>query len=132
MSEAGLPPHTRAAIESLGGIVIMGETDQECEGARYHSPRPLMVNSIRLTSASWFPTAPRPVWLDAPTAWLCGTCEANISLLLQMLYASQGEVSWSVRREFGNALRALAMKGWTWYVDHPDRPADPAPTATKV
>jgi len=77
----------------------------ECLGARFHSPSPLVVVEV--------PLAPDGV---GETAWLCGTCSDNLAVLQALLREYDGNVEWPVRREFGNAVRALALKGWEDYV----------------
>lgn len=66
----------------------------ECEGSRFHSPRPMLVRPFAM------PDAPGGMM------YLCGTCADNVHLLLALL--NQGEVPWSVRRYFGNIIRAVA------------------------
>lgn len=63
-----------------------------CAGAQFHSPTPLEVHEVVL---------------DERTVYLCGTCRDNLRLFQEMLDAEGGELSWLVRREFGNQLRLL-------------------------
>lgn len=105
-----LPPNT-AAVLRHGEWDLPGDTSTECEGAVFHSPRPLFTEPTSLVPSSWM--------LDGgPEATLCGTCRDNLSVLLQMLYASDGSLDWAVRREFGNGIRALAIRGWKYFADH--------------
>ena len=116
---SSLPAHTAETLYESGPEVtwsLPGADDQKCEGAVFHSPRPLFVKSTPLVLSEWWPED----WFigGRPDAWLCGTCRDNLSILLQMLHHTDGELRWEVRREFGNDLRALAMKGWAWFAEH--------------
>lgn len=122
---SSLPANTRALLYGEGGTWhLPGEDDHPCEGAAFHSPRPLFTKSTSLVLADWWGERPMrdAPWVFAPDAWLCGTCRDNMTILLQMLHATDGELDWAIRREFGNNLRALAMKGWAWFAEH--RPAN--------
>ena len=82
-------------------------TQHVCEGAKFHSPNPLVVYRE--------PVVPPPAWSDYPEeayAWLCGTCRANLAVYLTLLVQYEGELDWEVRREFGNRIRALGERGW--------------------
>lgn len=126
----GLPPNIERFLFAGGTWSLPGEEDSECEGAKFHSPRPLFVQYTPLVLKEWWPSTPEegraPNW--APKAALCGTCRDNLNILLQMLYATDGDLDWEIRREFGNVLRGLATKGWTWFTEH--RPASDAEPAT--
>ena len=102
-----------------------GSDEHECEGSDFHSPRPLFVEATWLVRPEWWPEDSHgdSPWLHAPDAHLCGTCRDNVSILLQMLHANNGDLDWKVRREFGNKIRALACKGWDWFSEH--RPKTP-------
>lgn len=96
-----------------------------CEGAIYHSPSPLVVDLLPLADPDCWPEDIDPdLVASAPQARLCGTCRVNVALLLNLLHANDGDVAWAVRREFGNHTRALAMKGWEWFVDQRPAPSD--------
>jgi hypothetical protein len=100
-----LPPHIAQAV-ALARIPMQG-TPGDCEGARFHSPKPLFVQATALVSPEW-----GAVPEGAPEALLCGTCRDNL-LLLQRLIGEYGAgLSWEVRREFGNDIRRLAYQGW--------------------
>jgi hypothetical protein len=125
-----LPPHIAEVIYGGGSWHLPGDDSGECEGSVFHSPTPLFTDAYRLAKREWWPADyPVAAWVSAPTAILCGTCRDNVDILLQMLHAADGDLSWPVRREFGNTIRALATKGWEWFVEH--RPADPEPSPTK-
>lgn len=112
-----LPVHTREVVTS-GTFVLPGTDAEHCEGAEYHSPRPLFVRATPLVRADWWPDNDRAAVATAPTAHLCGTCRDNLDLLLQMIHAADGLLDWRARREFGNKIRALASRGWTYYEAH--------------
>lgn len=121
---SNLPPHTERLLYSGGDWHLPGEEDADCEGALFHSPRPLFTQHTVLVKPEWWGESPEHAyWTMAPRASLCGTCRDNLDILLQMLYATDGDLDWPTRREFGNNLRALALKGWKWFADHPARPA---------
>lgn len=124
-----LPPNTDRVLYGGGTWKLPGEDGEECEGAAYHSPRPLFTQHTPLVLREWWPEhTQQAFWTRAPRASLCGVCRDNLNILLQMLHATNGKLDWEVRREFGNQLRALAMKGWHWFDEH--RPAsEPQPTS---
>jgi hypothetical protein len=49
-----------------------------------------------------------PVELGDEIVYLCGTCADNVQVLLSLLKGRQGDVSWTVRRCFGNLVRSVA------------------------
>lgn len=87
----------------LPGVVAR---DDECCGAKFHSPSPLVLREVELN----------PWGGPSETALLCGTCADNLSLLQALLGAAEGELDWPVRRDFGNLVRALALRGWNLHV----------------
>lgn len=74
-----------------------GRWGESCEGSEYHSPRPLLVRTFTVAGT---------------VVRLCGTCEDNVRVFLSLMTASTGTLPWSVRREFGNRVRALGMSAW--------------------
>jgi hypothetical protein len=102
-----VPSNVAAAIAEHGITPEQGRfaADDTCEGAAFHSPHPLTVREVPLSLAG----AP-----DGPMACLCPTCAENLKALQGLLRATSGDLPWVVRREFGNKLRALAMKGLAW------------------
>lgn len=102
------PRMVLAAVEEVGyeaeGILTV---DRECEGAKFHSPHPLMVSEVPLCEGA-----------GAPVVLLCGTCADNLSILRHLLVRNNGRLPWPVRREFGNTIRALALQGWDHYAEH--------------
>lgn len=133
---SALPSNTEKFLYAGGTWRLPGDegVDTDCEGAKFHSPRPLFTQHTPLVLREWWPEAHAEDsdgighWVWAPKASLCGTCRDNLNILLQMLYATNGDLDWSIRREYGNVLRGLAMRGWEWFVDH--RPASDAEPAT--
>lgn len=75
----------------LPGILT---SEHECQGAKFHSPRPMVVHSFPM---------PRS---EGELIYLCGTCADNVKTLLAL--ETQGEVPWPVKRCFGNLTRAAA------------------------
>jgi hypothetical protein len=67
-----------------------------CEGAKFHSPTPLLLHRIELPNGRF--------------AVLCGVCRDNLAVL-QSLMIERPQLPWEIRREFGNKLRALVMEG---------------------
>lgn len=67
-----------------------------CQGAKFHSPRPMIVHRFRVDG----PSGERVIHL-------CGTCEDNVRLLMALLKA-RTDVPWRVRRCFGNQVRSVA------------------------
>jgi hypothetical protein len=82
----------------LTGVV----TDQhECQGAKFHSPRPMIVHPFELPQS------------EGEIVYLCGTCADNVQVLLALLTAREGSVPWVVQRCFGNLARRVAMQAYT-------------------
>lgn len=63
-----------------------------CQGAKFHSPRPLSTRHWRFG--------------DDVEVYLCPTCESNLEVLLHLDEQTSG-LSWPVLREFGNQTRAI-------------------------
>jgi hypothetical protein len=101
-------PEKLATAVSVAGLVAPDggwfAIVDECEGARFHSPNPLVLRKVFL--------APDGTGI---TANVCGTCADNLTVLQRLLVKCDGDVDWPVRREFGNLVRALAQKGWEDY-----------------
>lgn len=109
-----LPTNTAGFVSGNAVDFLPGETEEPCAGAKFHSPRPLFTQRTRLVLEGWDDR----LWTRAPAAYLCGTCRDNLVMLLTLLYTSNGDLDWEIRREFGNDLRALAEKGWQFYAQH--------------
>lgn len=92
--------------------------DRECEGAKYHSPTPLIINNVVCDPEQGFMKigfAERYFGV-MHTAWLCSTCADNVALYLQLMKKHEGETSWPMRREFGNQVRTVGDQAWTRYL----------------
>lgn len=91
-----IPGPVLALIATSPGLELPGiaANEHECQGSKFHSPRPMVVHP--------FPMPQNP----EEKIYLCGTCADNARLLLA--FASQGEVPWTVKRCFGNLIRAVA------------------------
>lgn len=95
-----IPTNIREAARALTGSLPGALAENiECEGSKFHSPNPLVLKVHDLGGQSY--------------VWLCPTCEANLDLCVRLLSAYGGALSWEVRREFGNRIRALAFKVWS-------------------
>lgn len=70
-------------------------TDHECEGSKFHSPRPLRVHAYPLHNR-------QPIYL-------CGTCRDNLGVYLFLWEAEKG-LDWPTKREFGNQIRSIASR----------------------
>lgn len=97
----GFPAAIRGAIEASSISANLGGRgrfayEHECEGAKFHSPTPLVVEEVILG--------------DGTKVWLCPTCTANLDVFEALCEANDGELPWPVRREFGNTLRALGER----------------------
>lgn len=94
------PSLIRAALTKVGDAALPGRTTDQaaCEGSKHHSPSPLLVREVQVAPGQ--------------QAWLCGTCEGNLSVLQHLLVAHDGALPWPVRRCFGNLIRALAERSW--------------------
>jgi len=113
------PQHIREAVASLDPTLLPGAvSDPEiaCAGAKFHSPTPLTMRSYDLKGAVAYVVSGEKLREEGPDrVWLCGTCVANLKVLLLVLHAHDGELPWEVRREFGNRLRAVAFRAWKHY-----------------
>jgi hypothetical protein len=81
-------------IPSQDGDIRFRAGERPCEGAKFHSPRPLITELVRHGTVE---------------AVLCHTCKANLEVLVY-LSEQEGELSWTQLREFGNQLRALGRR----------------------
>jgi hypothetical protein len=122
-----------ALIQKVGGVAVAGvlAEHQNCQGSKYHTPNPLV---LRCYVVRWKPNervgytatgeeviqygeAGRTELLhckesDPDSLWLCGTCAANLEIFLSLMDATNGVMSWQVRREFGNLIRSLGLENW--------------------
>ena len=79
----------------------------ECEGAKFHSPTPLILHEVDLIP--WDQTAPR-LYVK-----LCGTCRDNLWVYQQIMLRNDGDMTWELQRCFGNRIRGLAKRAWDTY-----------------
>lgn len=98
-------------VSTLPGKLNIEE--EGCEGAKFHSPNPLLVSEVPLVSPLW----PGVTTLD-PLVWLCGNCADNLRVYQLLLGQHAGQLEWPIRREFGNLIRALGDKGWKQYCEN--------------
>jgi hypothetical protein len=67
-----------------------------CQGAKFHSPRPLVVRAYETR--------------DGGVIHLCPVCKDNIDLYDYLIGLYHDELPWPIRREFGNVLREAAKR----------------------
>lgn len=102
-------PATMVAFVQQEGIDIpFLSVDRDCQGSRYHTPTPLDV------APYVFDTDDLCAYYGPSTAatWLCGTCAANLRVFFNLMRATDGDVPWRVRREFGNGIRRIGKMMW--------------------
>lgn len=93
-----IPREVLALVQDTPSAELPGlpASGRECQGAKFHSPRPMTVHPFRVDG----PSGERVIHL-------CGTCEDNVRLLRGLIDA-RDDVPWRVRRCFGNQVRAVA------------------------
>lgn len=69
-----------------------------CQGAKFHSPRPLEVHRVTVNQRSIL---------------LCGVCRDNLGLLTDLLDVEGEQLAWPVLREFGAGIRSLLRERTT-------------------
>lgn len=108
-----VPPTMLALIHQVGGLQVQGvlADTQECEGSKYHTPSPLVLRPYTLSSFKKIEMVPTDDD-DEKAIWLCGTCVANLNIFLSLMEATEGNMPWEVRREFGNLIRLLGLDLW--------------------
>lgn len=114
-----VPPHIREQAARSVLVDLRGHLshEHECQGSRFHSPRPLMLDQYVLDGAVVEPLDVRVVYSTPPTVvWMCGTCADNLGLYLALRESAPEGLPWPVRREFGTLIRALGDKAWNAYV----------------
>lgn len=91
------PKQAREALDATdtSGLPGVLAYDRACEGAKFHSPNPLLLNEV--------PVAGEVVLL-------CGTCLANLRVLQHLMRQTDHRPPWPVLRDFGNQIRALALR----------------------
>lgn len=95
--------------ETLALSRVEASVGQECDGAMFHTPRPLFLTQVPLVPIDWLGLR------NGEEVWLCGTCQDNLAVYQALLWEHDGEVPWVLRREFGNMIRALGDRSWTVY-----------------
>lgn len=100
-----IPGQVLALIGSTPSAELPGiTTDQHvCQGAKFHSPRPMIVQPLVLRRTSG----------GDEIVYLCGTCADNVQVLLSLLRGREGDVSWTVKRCFGNLVRRVAETAYS-------------------
>jgi hypothetical protein len=94
-----------------------------CEGSKFHSPRHLVVRPHYLTNEVSLHAQDDTLLLDGDLVHLCGTCADNLSVYLTILVAYDGATPHTVRRDFGNGIRALGDRAWAHHLKR--SPTDP-------
>lgn len=104
------PQRVRTALAETDCSGLPGTLalDRECAGAKFHSPTPLVLHEVEV---------------GGDPVLLCGTCAANLRVLQHLLVQTDGDLPWTVRREFGNLIRAIALRGWQVSPDDEDEVA---------
>jgi hypothetical protein len=99
-----IPGQVLALIEDTPSAELPGITTERhtCQGAKFHSPRPMIVHSFRMGQEGD----------EGEIVYLCGTCTDNVQVLLTLLKGRGGEVSWPVKRCFGNLVRSVADQAY--------------------
>jgi hypothetical protein len=95
--------HGSQAVETaLDELGLPSDSDlvrfsrHQCQGAKFHSPRPLVVRSYET--------------YDGGVIHLCPVCRDNIDMYDYLIGCYKGDLPWPVRREFGNVLREAARR----------------------
>lgn len=93
----GFPQQIEQALDAHGlpDPLTQRSSARPCQGAKFHSPRPLTTRHWRFG--------------DDLDVYLCPTCEANLDILMHLNEQVQS-LSWPVLREFGNQIRALGKQ----------------------
>lgn len=99
-------PHAEAApvTEDIG---------VECEGSKFHNPRPLSAAPIDL--AFLLELEGLEALRAQDVVYLCGTCRDNLSIYLAVRLSYDGQTPQAVRRDFGNIIRELGDRAWDHY-----------------
>lgn len=93
-------------------VALLGNLGGECEGSKFHNPRPLTVSPFNLTTAIEIPEFALSDMVN-----LCGTCRDNLKVYLTVRYEYDGDTPQAVRRDFGNTIRELGDRAWAHYAD---------------
>ena len=106
-----VPPTIARLISEAGGLLLPGvlaQGDEPCEGARFHSPRPMLVREFEATPGGLVEVV--GVTERPGTVWLCGLCADNVNVALHLLAAHDGSLPWQARRGFGHSVRSIARR----------------------
>lgn len=83
----------------------------ECEGSKFHSPRPLLTRPYQMVGLVEA-IAIGAQYPRGEDVWLCSTCFDNLSVYVMILIAYDGATPQFVRRDFGNQIRHLGDEAW--------------------
>lgn len=106
---ASLPPRVPDNLDEMLSALNLAAPGrwadgEPCEGAKYHSPMPLVLHLVSLH--------PTDHTNRSREALLCAVCIDNLRTLQRMQVATDNNIPWTVLREFANQVRALARRGW--------------------
>lgn len=106
------PPAMLALARSLdlGSFSDRLAEAQKCDGSRYHTPTPLLIDRYRYAGGGH--VYPITAALQDGDVRLCGTCAENLRVFLQLMVATSGDMPWEAQREFGNSIRRIGKLMW--------------------
>lgn len=82
LTEVGTPFGSRAS-------------EHPCEGSKFHSPTPLTTQAVTMGDRE---------------VYLCPTCAANMAVYVHLSQVAPEQLTWPIKREFGNSIRALGTQ----------------------
>jgi hypothetical protein len=94
----------------------------ECDGSKFHSPRPLLVRPYDLTrlveqvQVGGAGVAPGEHIDPEALIHLCAVCFDNLTVFLSILLAYDGQTPEAVRRDFANLIRDLGDAAWSHHL----------------
>lgn len=94
----------------------------DCQGSKFHSPRPLLVRPYHLSTLVVEAQGQEP-GSRSDLAHLCATCFDNVTVYVSLLIAYDGAPPPGLRRDFGNVIRELGHRAW----EHRFNRSDAAP-----
>lgn len=83
----------------------------ECEGSKFHNPRPMVAHPVNLASIF---EPPEHIG-QHDVVYLCGTCRDNLQAYLAVRDSYDGQTPGATRRWFGNLIRDLGDRAWDHY-----------------
>ena len=110
-----LPVQTNDAYRKAD-ILPPGDGWVACEGSKFHSPTPMVTKPYWMSGAVEYALDGTHAKKIGDAVPLCGTCSSNLTVILRLMAATDGGLPWEVRREFGNTIRALADRAWSYYI----------------